>query len=538
MSVMVWGGCVTHELRKFPDRPVAWEEHDDTHVARKPRGSDWHELQYFSAIRHDSYKLTDGRLKITVAMPASDVNSLDEVPCSTWFCPRNHLSALTPEELVAGDPSWKPPVPPYRVVSSKSVGATAGFIVKDSTDRKFIMKFDPAGHLALTTAPDFIGNRLFWAAGYNTPGAFLVEVVPADIGVDPKATFEHHKYKKKKFTTELRDKALAPLARTTDGKVRAAMIPFIDGEILGGFLFHGRRSDDPNDRIPHQHRRSLRASWILAAWLNYGDAGAMNTIDSLVEEDGRKFVKHYIVDFGATLGSWSVWPKYPYQTERSQMGFFGALTGFGLRQHSWQKDRDAWEHMTKEHPAVGWFESDTWKPKTFRTGRRQIAHYRMTDRDAYWGAKIVASFTDAQIDAVVGAAGYKPEDAAEIAYALKVRRDKIAELYLSDVTALEAPRIEGDRLCWSDLALTTGALATGDLRYDARVRDERGRELASARWQPKAATSCMKLARGPGYVIVTVKSFVRGESEQAAHVHLRWRDAERRYAVVGVDRDD
>jgi hypothetical protein len=532
------GGCVSHELRKFPDRPVAWEEHDDTDVARKPRGSDWNELPLTTFARSEVYGIIDGRLKITVAMPAADVNSLDEVPCSTWFCPRNHLQPLSPEELVAGDPTWQEPVPPFRIVSSKAIGATAGFIVKDRRNRKFIMKFDPRGKLALTTAPDFIGNRLFWAAGYNTPGAFLVEVVPEELSVEPGATFVYHRYNRRPFTTALRDQSLASLARTPEGRVRAVMIPFIEGEILGGFQFHGRRSDDPNDRIPHQHRRSLRASMVIAAWLNYGDVGALNTIDTYVKDGRRRFVKHYIVDFGATLGSWSKWAKYPYQTERSQMGFFGALFGLGVRQHSWQRDRDAWERTVRERPAIGWLEAETWRPRTFRTAQRSNAHHRMTDRDAYWGAKVVASFTDPQIDSLVAAAGYQPEDALAVAHALKVRRDKIAETYLVDVTALEDPRVAGDRLCWRDLALDTGVLTPAELQLDVRVRDERGQELVTARWQPQSPVACISLDHHRGYKVVTVTSIVRGKPEQSAHVHLRWRPAERRYAIIGLDRDD
>ena len=65
----------------------------------------------------------------------------------------------------------------------------------------------------------------------------------------------------------------------------------------------GPAADDPNDRIRHEDRRSLRASWMLAAWLAVYDASAINTLDSYVEEDGRHFVRHYLIDFGAGLGS-------------------------------------------------------------------------------------------------------------------------------------------------------------------------------------------------------------------------------------------
>jgi hypothetical protein len=76
--------------------------------------------------------------------------------------------------------------------------------------------------------------------------------------------------------------------------------------VLGAFDMFGQRGDDPNDRIPHQDRRSLRASFVLIAWLNIEDASAINTLDSYVEEGGRRFVRHYFIDFGDSLGSASV----------------------------------------------------------------------------------------------------------------------------------------------------------------------------------------------------------------------------------------
>ena len=57
------------------------------------------------------------------------------------------------------------------------------------------------------------------------------------------------------------------VARLPDGRIRAVAVPWIAGQILGAFDLIGRREDDPNDRIPHEHRRSLRASWVLFAWL-------------------------------------------------------------------------------------------------------------------------------------------------------------------------------------------------------------------------------------------------------------------------------
>ena len=68
------------------------------------------------------------------------------------------------------------------------------------------------------------------------------------------------------------------------------------------------RPDDPNDLVPHEDRRELRAYGVFAAWLNHVDAKAINSLDMLVTENGRSFVRHYLVDFGSALGSGGVGP--------------------------------------------------------------------------------------------------------------------------------------------------------------------------------------------------------------------------------------
>ena len=68
----------------------------------------------------------------------------------------------------------------------------------------------------------------------------------------------------------------------------------------------------------------------------------------------------------------------------------------------------------------------------------------MTERDAYWGAKIVTSFTDAQIAALIAAARLGEPDATYATHALEVRRDIIGRRYLRAMAAVEAPEVSVD----------------------------------------------------------------------------------------------
>ena len=78
---------------------------------------------------------------------------------------------------------------------------------------------------------------------------------------------------------------------------------FVEGEPLGTFEYHGTRQDDPNDIYPHEHRRELRGNRVFWAWLAHDDSRAVNTRNILIAADGRSYVRHYMYDFGATLGS-------------------------------------------------------------------------------------------------------------------------------------------------------------------------------------------------------------------------------------------
>src|SRR4029453_13358604 len=83
-----------------------------------------------------------------------------------------------------------------------------------------------------------------------------------------------------------------------DGSYRAVAARGLSGKVLGGFRYHGTRPDDPNDIVPHEHRRELRALKVFGAWTNLVDMKAGNTLDLLVSDNGRSVVRHYLQDVG------------------------------------------------------------------------------------------------------------------------------------------------------------------------------------------------------------------------------------------------
>ena len=113
-----------------------------------------------------------------------------------------------------------------------------------------------------------------------------------------------------------------------DGTYRVVAGRLIPGKILGGFLYAGTRPDDPNDVVPHEHRRELRALRVFGAWTNLTDLKAANTLDALVTENGRSIVKHYLQDVGSTFGmcndlhEWDLSWEYFYQGDTTRRRLF------------------------------------------------------------------------------------------------------------------------------------------------------------------------------------------------------------------------
>jgi hypothetical protein len=538
--------------RWFADRPVAWQEHDDVDLPKPPPADEIQELNWTFTIRDGFANEVDRILSLEGGVPALDVNAADEVPCSTWFCARNHLDPLTLEEVEVGPPA-APPRLPLKIIKGKTLGAAAGFQAVDADGHEFLVKFDPPGHLGMATGAEMIGNRVFYAAGYNVPGAFLVDLGPADLTVDPAATYLLYGVKKRALTPAVARQLLASVARQQDGRLHGVAIPWVQGHLLGAFDMIDTRAGDPNDRIPHELRRSLRASRMIYTWLSVVDPGPANTLDTFGGPLGGHFVRHYLIDFSCAFGSStkSVQGLHEDGEYGPEVGrTLAALFSLGLYRRPFQKHRPEYDLMVRDYPAVGYLPADDFDPDDFRINRKNPAFMQMTERDAYWGAKVVTSFSNEQIAALVATGGMGEPDASYLERALRVRRDIIGRRYLRAVAAVERPETtaDGDYVCFHDLAIARGYARPEEARYDVSVGDGHGKILARFSQPSQGEQSCLPLAAGApgsGYRVVTVRTHladgagVKGRlTTKAARIHLRWRPDEGRFAAVGLERDE
>jgi len=238
--------------------------------------------------------------------------------------------------------------------------------------------------------------------------------------------------------------------------------------------------------------------------------------------------------------------EYPIEVGRS----LRALVSLGLYHRPFEDRRDEWQAMVAQRPSIGYFPAETFDPDSYRGNRKLPTHVRMTERDAYWGAKVVTSFSDQQLAAVVATARLFPQDAAYIEHALRVRRDIIGRRYLRATAAVENPVVtdDGAQVCFQDLAIARGYAAPGEVRYLVAVGDGHGKNLSAFQQAATGDRACLPFAGdavGSGYRVVRVAAQLAGaaggaqaSTTKAARIHLRWRAGEHRFVVVGLERDE
>lgn len=476
MLSLLWQiGCSSQDTRFTPPEPVP----DDRLDVPRPESRDipvyedyfdrmtWERLDnVFDTARH--FRSLTGQPK-----QAFNANAFDDVDDSSWFTNRNARTPLSLEEIKRGPNQGSGPAVDGKltITRAKTQGVTPGFTVKDRQGDYYLLKFDPMGYPELASGAEVVSTKFFYAAGYNTPENYVAIFDPANLVLGDEVKFTDEKGRDRLMTEADIEAILQKIEKRPDGKIRALASKFLSGKLLGPFRYTGVRDDDLNDFIPHQHRREIRGLRVLAAWLNHFDTKDGNSLDIYVTEDERSFVKHYLIDFGATLGSASHSPNHKWRGFRYDADPWQMLTSaakLGLFVEKWRQLQNV------NYPSVGIFEAEQFHPHEYYPQVANPAFSNLTHRDGYWAAKIVMSFTDAQIEAAVEAGQYSnPEAAAYLVETLKKRRDKIGRYYFNRAIPLDHFRLEDGRLCFNDLAIDTGlesADAT-EYRYDLHLND-------------------------------------------------------------------
>jgi len=553
----VVSGCAKQPAVSLRPEPIAYA---DTLPIAEPANREQLEvpLQMRDAISGEVAKGISVRRLVQENHEALNVTRYDDVVNSAWFEHRNDRRRLTPEETRRGPAQGTGPdtTGPIVLTQAKLQGISPGFHIEDSTGTRYVVKFDPKGFQYLSSSADVIANRLLYAAGYHVPQDYIFRFRREQIiGVKEGATYVDEKFEEHPLGIDLVDEILSRVDTLPDGRFLAVASQYVPGPPLGPFYFAGTREDDPNDYYAHEHRRDLRGLYVVSSWVNHVDMRFANSMDAFVQPG---YVRHYLIDFAASLGSGTIRPHYPREGEEYNFDFWptmARLFTLGLYRQGWER-----EPRQVIDPSIGWMQVETFDPATWKANWPNAAFVNMTVRDAYWGAKLVGSFTDEQIRAAVEAGELPSEFAADtLADILIYRRDRIVEYWYARVSPVENPEIAaagqnraGFTLGFDDYGIRDGAWTAAGITYEWKLRhDALGRrwegsataetgfrqylEIAPPTDESGAAPKRRlseeeKLARLE--VTVSGRGDMRG---RPATVFLAWEPERGKYSVVGLE---
>ena len=525
----------------FPDDPVLVDD-DQLDVPVAPAEIDLSDM--FDRFAHIFADLGDPE-----PTEALNVNTLDEVPDSPWFTNRHGAERMSAAALRRGPDTGDGPdtSTPWRIFRSKIGGVTPGFQIIDGRGDRYVIKFDPPGNPELSSAAEIIGTKLFHAIGYHTPENYIARVDPeAGLAIEPGTVIADDFDDEVLLTPELLRRLLRRFPRLPDGRIRVAASKYLEGRPLGPFRYYGTRSDDPNDVVPHEHRRELRGLRVFAAWTNHDDTRAQNTQDSWVEARGLRFARHYLMDFGSAFGSagFDVQPPdlgFQYWLDLDEVKR-NALS-FGLRTPAYR--RVDWPSLS-EYAAVGRWEAKAYEPAAWRSDYPNPAFMRMTDRDGFWAAKILMRFTREELRAVVETGEFSdPRQAEYFLDVLVERQRKTGREYLNRMNPIDEFRVADGSLRFANLSERYGFAAPGAVYrvqwsiYDNGV--DRARSLGAPREQTRTD---LPLPRAPE-VSPGGNLFLLAEIHTQHDDHRRWnrrvgvylRPVDGTFEVVGMERE-
>ncbi len=475
---------------------------------------------------------------------AVNVNTLDEVPDSSWFTNRIGARPMSVSEIVRGpDIVDRLEIEEWLITAGKGpAGFQPGFRAVDArapanARQLYQLELDTRPYPELATGAEMIGTLLYHAVGYNVVDTYIVTVDPKKLRIDPGASLRDASGRRPFVQRDLDD--ILRLGRPNpDGTYRMTASRFVEGRPLGGFRYYGTRPDDPNDIYPHEHRRELRANRVFCAWLNHDDSRAINTLDMLVGEEGRKSIRHYMFDFGSILGSSPDrrWSGHEYMFERGAT--LAGLLSLGLWIQPWQFI----DYPDDLRPSVGRIQGDVFEPQDWKPEYPNQAFNNMRADDAFWAARIVSRFSDEAIAAVVNKAQYTNVRTANyLTDVLIKRRDRIAKVWLNAVNpAAEFTLSPDGTLTFQNVAVEAGAATPGSGYRVAWSRFDNATGAHAQVGTEQTVSEPRALApgalSGAEYAAVQVRGIHPDHPAWAQPVTAYFRWADDRWQTVGLDR--
>jgi hypothetical protein len=474
--------------------------------------------------------------------PALNTNTVDEVPDSSWFTNRVGRNRWTVDQIVRGPDTSSGPTGPWTVVSGKTEGLSPGFTLRDSTDSLYFVKFDPPSNPEMASGAEVISTKFFHAFGYHVPENYITSIRREELVLTQASEREDEDGHEHRMRPQDLDALLKKVSRNEDGSYRVLASKALPGTPVGRFRYHGTRPDDPNDIFPHEHRRELRGLRVFAAWLNHDDSRSINTFDTLVEEGGRKLVRHHLLDFGSTLGSGSV----QAQSTRAGNEFLWerrptliTMLTFGFYVRPWIKVD------YPDIPAVGRIEAEYFQPDDWKPEYPNAAFGNARPEDRFWAARIIAAIPEQAIGAVIETARYT--DSAATPYLRKIlteRRRKILVAYLNGTSPVVDPSLSASGELTFGNAAEEANVATPAERYTIQwsaldnntgVLSSVGAEQSVTERRAQAPDAV--LSGSHGYIAAQVRAFHPDHPAWSQPLMVYFRRTGSGWSLVGLERN-
>jgi hypothetical protein len=459
MLVLAGSPAGTATLRFYDDDPLG----RDPETQDASRAQEW-EIDLFYDLALNLFARPGDS---TPEVRAQNVNTIDELPDSSWFTNRILARQVPIDEAVRGPLTGAGPAAGTWTVSRpKTAGFAPGFTMQDGKGETWFVSFDARSMPEAATSAILVANKIFWTLGYWQAENHLISVRPDQLAIGSTATVTPMSGEARPMKRSDLDEVLRRAHQSADGSYRAVAARALPGRVLGGFKYHGTRPDDPNDVVPHEHRRELRALKVFGAWTNLVDMKAGNTLDTLVTTNGRGAVRHYLQDVGSTFGTGANGPRE--YDEGWEYVFEGAptwkrLVSFGFYLQPWQTV----DYV--ELPSIGRFEGTAFDPPEWKPRVPTAAFLRARDDDNFWAARRVAAFSNEMIRALVNTGGYTaPGAAGHLTEILVQRRNKIAAAYLPAINPLVDFALGADGLSFENAAVAAGVAPAPTGGYQVR----------------------------------------------------------------------
>lgn len=506
---------------------------DDDPLVREPEPRDVQApavrklSDYYDILRHTLATPGEKQTRKKV-IPAQGTNTLGDPMEGVWWEKRHYWQRMTAEELERGPGGNTAPATDgkWRVIAAKTEGITPGFVILDRHNRRYFVKFDPPSNPEMATGADQIASKIFYALGYHVPDNYVVYFSPDILELGEDVTVEDKLGHKRRMTSRDLSEILLRVHKGEDGRYRATASLALPGKTVGPYRYYGTRNDDPNDTVPHEHRRDLRGMHLACALVNHDDSRSINSADALVDGPSGKYLKHYQLDFGSALGSGSDKVNSPRSGGEYLFSWKSAavqLVTIGLAVPRWARA------SYPDLKAVGRFESKIFDPEAWLPEYPNPAFLNRLPDDEFWMAKQIVSLRDEDIRVIVKSAEYSDPRAEDwIIRCLSERRDKIGRAVFARVLPLDRFRLQDGRLEWTDVSAAFGLSPALEVGIRWSIFDNE-RETSA----PVPGESSPRLPRmhGDGYWLATLDAPAR--PRQSVRVFVRKRGDQ--VQIVGVE---